>query len=128
MLTPTWLDILPVIVKDYNNTIHSTTDMTPIDASKQDPEIQKILHDLYYKDREKSKPIKSKFKLNDFVRIDRWKKHFEKGYTQRWSSEIFRISKVLQTNPISYQISDSNNELIKGSFSNNELQKTKFSF
>jgi hypothetical protein len=51
---------------------------------------------------------------------------FEKGYEGYWSSEIFVISEILQTTPITYNIKDLQGEEIIGSFYTNELQKTDF--
>ena len=33
--TYTYMDVLPELVEDYNNTVHSSIKMTPIDASKK---------------------------------------------------------------------------------------------
>ena len=33
----------------------------------------------------------NKFKVGDRVRITKYKKHFEKGYTPKWSREIFVV-------------------------------------
>ena len=52
--------------------------------------------------------------------------NFEKGYTTRWTREIFVIEKVLNTNPVTYKINDLKGEEIKGSFYEQELQITEF--
>ena len=49
---------------------------------------------------------------------------FDKGYTQRWTEEVFKISKIQLTIPVTYKIADYNGEEIKGSFYEQELQKT----
>ena len=56
------------------------------------------------KNDEKTK--KAKFKVRDRVRISKKKSTFEKGYTTRWTREIFVIEKVLNTNPVTYKIND----------------------
>lgn len=43
------------------------------------------------------------------------KKTFEKGYTPRWTEEVFTISQVQYTTPVTYKI---------GTFYEQELQKT----
>ena len=48
-----------------------------------------------------------------------------KGYTQRWIEEIFTISKIQLTIPVTYKITDYNGEEIQGSFYEQELQKTR---
>ena len=49
---------------------------------------------------------------------------FDKGYTQRWTEEVFKISKIKLTIPMTYKITDYNGEEIYGSFYEQELQKT----
>ena len=39
-----------------------------------------------------------KFKVNDRVRITKYKNVFSKGYRKNWSREIFIIDSVLKTN------------------------------
>ena len=47
-----------------------------------------------------------KFKVNDRVRITKYKNFFSKGYTENWSREIFIIDSVLKTNPWTYKLKD----------------------
>ena len=68
--------------------------------------------------------IKPKFSVGDKVRISKKKKTFEKGYTTRWTEEIFTIVEVKHTSPVTYRIADLNGEEIKGTFYEPELQKT----
>ena len=65
-----------------------------------------------------------KFKVDDHVRISKYKNSFAKGYTPNWSEEIFDINKIKYTVPWTYAISDLNGEEIAGSFYEKELQKT----
>ena len=53
-------------------------------------------------------PKAPKFKVNDRVRITKYKNIFSKSYTEYWSKEIFIIDFVLYTNPGIYQIKDLN--------------------
>ena len=62
--------------------------------------------------------------MGDQVRISKKKKTFEKGYTTRWTEEIFTIVEVKRSRPPTYKIADLNGEEIKGSFYEPELQKT----
>ena len=63
----------------------------------------------------------SKFKVNDKVRITKYKNIFSKGYTEDWSREIFIINSVLKTNPCTYKIKDLNGEKIIESFYEKEI-------
>ena len=45
-----------------------------------------------------SNPKAPKFKVNDRVRITKYKNIFSKGYTENWLTETFIIDYVLKTN------------------------------
>ena len=65
----------------------------------------------------------TKFKVGDHVTISKYKNIFAKGYTPNWSDEVFVITKIKNTVPWTYAISDLNDEEITGSFYEKELQK-----
>ena len=118
-----YIDVLPDLVEDYNNTVHSSTKLTPIDASKKKNELT-VWRNLY-PDRYKTSRLNPKFSVGDEVRITKKKKVFEKGYTTRWTEEIFTIKEIRETNPITYKLEDLQGEEIEGTFYEPELQKTK---
>ena len=120
--TNVYIDILPDLVKDYNNTKHSSIKMTPVEASKKKNELT-VWRNLY-PDRLDILDINPKFSVGDKVRISKKKKTFEKGYTTRWTEEIFTITKINHTSPVTYKIADLNGEEIDGTFYEPELQKT----
>ena len=120
--TNRYVDVLPDLVEDYNNTKHSSIKMTPVEASMKKNELA-VWRNLY-PDRLKPVKVTPKFSVGDKVRISKKKKTFEKGYTTRWAEEIFTIVKVKRTSPVTYKIADLNGEEIKGSFYEPELQKT----
>ena len=70
------------------------------------------------------KTLASKFSISDHVRIKKKKKTFDKGYTQRWTEEVFKISKIQLTISMTYKITDYNGDEIQGSFYKQELQNT----
>ncbi len=49
----------------------------------------------------------------------------KKGYTKRWTNELFEIVDVVGTVPWTYKLCDLKGEEILGSFYSQELQKTK---
>ena len=117
-----YLDLLPELVNEYNNTKHSSIKMTPVEASKKENE--GIVYFTLYGDL-KPPLSKPKFKVGDKVRISKYKrKVFDKGYTPNWTEEIFIITQVMKTNPHTYKLKDLNNEPITGTFYEQELQKT----
>lgn len=68
----------------------------------------------------------AKFKVGDHVRLSKYRLLFDKGYTPNWTTEIFKIRKVLyHTDPITYLLSDYQENEIKGSVYAEELQTVK---
>ena len=65
-----------------------------------------------------------KFKVGDHVRTSKYKNIFAKGYAPNWSEEVFVVSKIKNTVPWTYVVSDFNGEEITESFYGKELQKT----
>ena len=118
-----YIDALPDLVEDYNNTVHSSTKLTPKEASKNKNELT-VWRNLY-PDRYKKYNITPKFSVGDEVRITKKKKVFEKGYTTRWTEELFTIKEIRDTNPITYKLTDLKGEEIEGTFYEPELQKTE---
>ena len=122
--TRKYTDILDELVNKYNNTYHSSIKMTPVEAislakSGYENKIYKNLYKLF--------PIikEPKYSVGDRVKISRKKGKFEKGYTCNWFEEVFTISKIQLTDPITYKITDYNNDDIQGTFYEQELQLTK---
>ena len=64
--------------------------MTPIEASREVNE-NKVWRNLYPEFG--GKTLIPKFAIGDNVRITKKKKIFDKGYTLRWTEEVFKISK-----------------------------------
>ena len=52
------------------------------------------------------------FSIGDHVRITNKKKTFHKGYTQRWTEEVFKLSKLQLTITVTDKITDYNGEEI----------------
>ena len=109
-----YFDVLDDIVNKYSNTVHRTIKMKPID----------VTDDSYAEYNENFNKKDPKFKVGDNVRISKYKNIFAKGYTPNWSEEVFVVSKIKNTVPWTYVVSDLNGEEITGSFYEKELQKT----
>ena len=94
-----WINELPSVIKKYNNSIHSSTKMTPVQASKKvnEKEVFSNLRD----DREVRKP---KFKLGDLVRTSDIKKVFSKGDSTNYSYKLYTITEVIHDTIPSYRI------------------------
>ena len=74
-----YFDVLDDIVNKYNNTVHRTIKMKPIDVTS----------DSYTEYNEDSNKKNAKFKIGDHVRISKYKNIFAKGDIQNWSKESF---------------------------------------
>ena len=94
-----WLSELPSIIKKYNNTIHSSTKMTPIQASKKSNEKQ--VYSNLRDDRVKQKP---KFMLGQLVRTADIKRVFSKGDSTNWSYILYTITEGIHDTIPSYRI------------------------
>ena len=115
-----YIDKLQDFENNYNNTIHSTIKMRPIDAIK--PENYDLLINNYFNNYP-NKNNKIKFKVGNIVRIPIYLSAFTKEITGKWTRELFKISKVIDTKPLTYNTVDLNNEPIEGTFYTEELQK-----
>ncbi|XP_011172231.1 uncharacterized protein LOC105204738 [Solenopsis invicta] len=65
----------------------------------------------------------ARFKVNESVRVSKFKTIFNKDYTPNWTTEIFTIAKVQRTNPITYLLKNSCRKHIAGGFYEYELQR-----
>ena len=94
-----WIDVLPQITKQYNNKVHSSTKLTPIQArlKKNEGYVYKILLD-------KRKKKKSKFQINDLVRTADLKKTVSKSDTTNWSYNLYKITEIINDTIPSYHI------------------------
>ena len=95
--TRTYVDVLDLLVNQYNNTINSSIKLTPNEASRKETKI-----------KFGCKTLTPKFSIGDNVRITKKKNLFDKGNTQRWTEEVFKISKNQLTIPVTYKITDYN--------------------
>ena len=90
-----YYNVLDNVVSKYNNTKHSTIKTKPIGVKN---------NKRVYIDEHIEKD--SRFKVDDRVRISKFKNIFAKGYTPNWSKEIFIFDKINDTVPYTYNIKD----------------------
>ena len=115
------VEVLDLLADQYNNTIHSSIKMSPKEASGNENE-NKLWRNLYPEFGDNT--LAPKFSIGDNFRITKKQNVFDNGYTQRWTGEVFKISKIQLTIPVTYKITYYNGEEIQGSFYEQELQKT----
>ena len=94
-----WIDVLPTITKQYNNRVHSSTKLSPKDASLKKNE------GLVYKNLlDKRKKVKPKYEKGDLVRTADLKRTFSKGDTTNWSYKLYKITEIINDTIPSYKI------------------------
>ena len=94
-----WLSELPSVIKKHNNTIRSSTKLTPNQAFIKNNE--KLVHNNLKYDRKKQTPI---FHLGQLVRTADIKKVFSKGDSTTWSNILYTITEVIHDTKHSYRI------------------------
>ena len=109
-----YFDVLDDIVDKYNNTVHRSIKMKPIDGSSNS-------YAEYNEDSNKKDP---KFKVGDHARISKYKNIFAKVYTPNWLEEVFVVRKIKNTVTWIYVVSDLNGEGITGSFYEKKIAKS----
>ena len=110
-----WIDVLPTITKQYNNRIHSSTKLIPIQASLKKNDVYVYINLL-----DKRKKIKPKFQINDLVRTADLKKTFSKGDTTNWSYKLYKITEIINDTIPSYHIDN-----LPGRYNLSLLKKTE---
>ena len=114
-----WINHIEAVTAAYNLTVHSSTLFRPVDINYQNE--SQVRKNLYPKlPKTSSKP---KYSIGDTVRLVRKENIFAKGYTANFTDEIFMISSVKKTQPITYGVEGFDGENIKGSFYEQELTK-----
>jgi hypothetical protein len=124
--TRKYIDVLPDLLATYNNRGHRTLKfMSPNEAEQEENKnfVISALNEYYSKIV--ALKVREKFKVGDFVRLYKYPTKFTRGYHERFTRELFEIVKVNRRMPIpTYSVkSCDTNDVIKGSFYNNELQK-----
>ena len=119
-----WTDIVNDLLFDYNNTMHRTIRMKPKDVTARNE--TSLLRNVYGRPRV-NRTRKIKFKIGEKVRISKSKHIYEKGYTPNWTTEIFVISEVKNTHPVTYKLVDYQDHPIEGNFYQEELIKVQYS-
>ena len=115
-----WIDIFQDLVNGYNRTKHRSTKFAPNDVSAENEnEVRGNLFPDVEKLPKHSIPM---LKIGDSVRISKKKSTFQKGYEQTYSYEVFTVSAIKNTYPITYKIKDYKGDPVDGSWYINELQ------
>lgn len=122
--TYVWYDILPTLIKDYNDKKHRTIGMKPNQVTKSNEStVLKRIKKSTKLLLDKKPP--NKFAIGDNVRISKYKQIFTKGYLPNWTNEVFTVHRVQPTIPETYLLKDNKGEILQGGFYGHELLKSK---
>ena len=112
-----WIDDLDQIVDNYNKTPHRSIGMAPLGVTDENRD---QVYNRLYPDRKLT--VVCRLKQGDKVRTVLEKSIFEKGYKQSWTSEIFIIDKVKQSNGVCwYNLKTLDNNPLKGVYYYHQL-------
>ena len=82
-----YINKLDDVVNKYNNTYHNIIKMKPVDVKSN----------TYIDSSKEVNDEDHKFKIDDSVRISKYKNVFAKGYVPNWSEEVYVITKTKNT-------------------------------
>ena len=110
-----WIDILPTITEQYNNRRHTSTKLSPKDAS-----LKKNEGFVYKNLLDKRKKVKPKYEIGDLVRTADLKKTFSEGDTTNWSYKMYKITEIINDTIPSYRLDN-----LKERYNESLLKKTE---
>ncbi|KAL3111131.1 hypothetical protein niasHT_012339 [Heterodera trifolii] len=128
--TQKWVDVIQKIVHGINHSYNSSIKMRPVDVNFENAEKlrKKLKQNANGGTAEaaaaaaKRKQPPPRFQVGDRVRIEKYKHVFQKGYTGRFTNEVFTVAEVHTDRlPVKYRIRDDDDSLIKGRFYANDL-------
>lgn len=115
-------DVLDDELFSYNSNVHSSTKFDPASVTKYNQ------MDVWFNSNAdlltRVRHVAT-LKVNDFVRIKINKKIFTKGYASTYSNEVYKVTEVINSNPITYKISDNTKTTVLGIFYDSELSRVK---
>ena len=113
-----YIDVLQDLVNGYNKSYHRSIRTSPSLVNRNN---ETYIWQLLYGIPSLNRQIPA-FKKGDLVRIAFTRDKFDRGYTQNFSDEIFRVVQIIRRDPIVYKINDLNDKEVKGTFYKEELQ------
>ena len=119
--TNRYIDNLQDFVDSYNESVHSTIQLTPNEA--ENPENNEKINYILSKKNDKIKIEKPKYEIDQLVRISLQKRAFHRGYNEQSNQEVFNIYKIKTTLPKPLYLLETYNkkEKLIGGFYSHEL-------
>ena len=119
-----YLPILQDITDSYNGTYHRTIGTTPSDVTENNEEAVHLSTYLSRRNDVNTTLRRFKYKVGDYVRISHLKTPFTRAYDETFTGEMFKIDKRYRRGDIPvYRLRDMQDDEIKGTFYQSELQK-----
>ena len=116
--TKRYIDVLPKIMKSYNNTPHRSIGMPPSQVKEKD---KNRIWVRLYGDGSQLVP-KIKMTPGQKVRVSRVKGIFDKGYLPNWTEQHYRLEGTSARDRRTYKLQNIRGEPIDGSYYEEELQ------
>lgn len=88
--TKKFIDVLDKLVDNYNNTVHSSTNMKPNEVNEK--EENKIINNKIIDYIDAKQKINDEFEIGDNVRLLKNRKLFQKGQKETYSKIIYKIT------------------------------------
>ena len=122
----TWVDYLPSLTQAYNESVHRSINMTPLNAMCVADKATLWKWQYTRNDAAtKTGPNPEKFtlSLNDTVRLSYQSKAFERNYDEKWSKSVYTVTaRRMNQGYESYTVKSYDNQPVLGQFSHHELQ------
>jgi hypothetical protein len=126
--TDRFVDALPRLVEAYNETPHASTGVAPNDVGADNQAL--VFDRLYESDNNplvertvKNRRAPTPVTRGTAVRLSKTLGVFERGYTDQWTREVFRVVDVLDDAwPTVYRVTDLDDKPIAGTIYRHELQ------
>ena len=113
-----WVGEYRSVIKKYSNTIHHSTKMTSMDASKNKNE-----DEIYNSLQDKRNKRNPKYRVGDFVRTADKGSTFSKGDSTNWSCKFYPITEIIDDTTPSHHI-----EYLPERYNEALLKKSKLTF
>ena len=95
--TKRYVDVLQQVVDNYNKTPHRSIGMAPFKVNRSNRD--QVFNKMYKNVKIKTQP---RLEIGDRVRIAKHKTIFEKGYTRKWSIELYTIISAKSRGGVDY--------------------------
>ena len=122
-----WIKHLGQVVKNYNDSFHSSIKMAPNQVNAKNLHlVRRLLYPPLTEKQEISrKELLKKYKIGNFVRVARLNNLFQSKDRWYWTKEKFRIREIINRREFYFRLSDETGAPIKGRFYVAEVLKVK---